>query len=228
MHSVMYTHPARRRRLLSGALAAALGALALTACGGGSSDDGPLAIVSAETPSGRTPGAITFDTPFAKPQLALTDQDGKAYELGARTKGRPLLLYFGYTYCPDVCPTTMADLAGALRQLPKGTPRPDVVFVSTDPKRDTPARLKKWLGAIDPSFVGLTGKFATIQAAARGLGIAVPPPVVNSDGSITVSHGAEVLAFSPKDDKAHVMFPSGTAEATYAADLPGVVNGTFG
>ena len=221
----MHPHLAHRRRLFAGTGLAAACALAFTACGSGSSDHGPVAIVSVGPTGDGPPGAIPFDTPFAKPALTLTDQDGRRYDLPARTKRRPLLLYFGYTHCPDVCPTTMADLAGALRQLPKGTPRPDVVFVSTDPERDTPARLKKWLGAIDPSFVGLTGKFTTIQSAARSLGIAVSPPVTNSDGSVTVSHGAEVVAFSPKDDKAHLLFPSGTSEATYATDLPAVIKG---
>jgi protein SCO1/2 len=204
----------------------AVAALPLAACGsGGHHAAAPAAVVSAGPSDPAPPGAISLDTPFAKPHLVLTDQDGTSYDLVKRTAGRPLLLYFGYTHCPDVCPTTMADLAGALRQLPSGTPRPDVVFVSTDPTRDTPARLKQWLGAIDPHFVGLTGDFAAIQRAAQGLGISVAPPVRNSDGSVTVSHGAEVLAFSPKDDRAHLLFPSGTPETRYAAALPGIVRG---
>jgi protein SCO1/2 len=204
------------------AVAAALG---LAACGSGGDGGTPAAVVSAGPSDPAPPGAISLDTPFAKPHLVLTDQDGKSYDLVERTAGRPLLLYFGYTHCPDVCPTTMADLAGAVRQLPAGTPQPAVVFVSTDPARDTPARLKQWLGAIDPRFTGLTGDFGTVQRAAQGLGISVAPPVRNADGSVTVSHGAEVLAFSPKDNRAHLLFPSGTPETRYAAALPGVVRG---
>ncbi|MEC3993879.1 SCO family protein [Actinacidiphila sp. DG2A-62] len=224
----------RRRRLLASACLVAVGAAVIAGCSGSSSGgasgsagsgDAPAAVVTAGGDDSGPPGAITFDTPFPKPALRLTDQDGKPYDLRRATAGRALLLYFGYTHCPDVCPTTMADLAGALRRLPAGTARPAVVFVSTDPGRDTPARLKEWLGAIDPRFVGLTGDFETIRSAATGLGISVAPPVRNADGSETVSHGAEVVAFSPKDGLAHLLFPSGTSESTYAADLPGVVAG---
>ncbi|GHJ38503.1 SCO family protein [Streptomyces sp. TS71-3] len=178
------------------------------------------------SPSASAPaGPVAFDTPFAKPRLVLTDQDGKPYDLVRRTAGRPLLLYFGYTHCPDVCPTTMADLAGALQRLRHGTARPQVVFVSTDPDRDTPAALKKWLASFDPRFIGLTGDFTAVQKAARSVGIGVPPPERHADGTVTVSHGAEVLAFSPGDDKAHAMFPSGTSMRTYTADLPRILRG---
>ncbi len=226
---------ARRLRLLACACLVAVCAAMTAGCSGSSSGaggpagsgDAPAAVVTAGGADSGPPGAITFDTPFPKPALRLTDQDGKPYDLRRATAGRALLLYFGYTHCPDVCPTTMADLAGALRRLPAGTARPAVVFVSTDPGRDTPARLKEWLGAIDPRFVGLTGDFETIRSAATGLGISVAPPVRNADGSETVSHGAEVVAFSPKDGLAHLLFPSGTSESTYVADLPGVVAGAM-
>ncbi|NJP46341.1 SCO family protein [Actinacidiphila epipremni] len=219
-------HPRPALALACAGLAAA-GALTLSACSSRSGDSAgqPLAVVSAPTDPSAPPGAISLDTPLAKPDLVLTDQTGKPYDLRKRTAGRALLLYFGYTHCPDVCPTTMADLALALRRLPSGTARPDVVFVSTDPQRDTPGRLKSWLGLIDTRFTGLTGDFATIQHAAQRLGISVQAPQRQDDGSVTVSHGAEVLAFSPADDRAHVLFPSGTPEATYAADLPKVAAG---
>ena len=221
----MHHHRAHRRRRLAAACLAALCALALDACASPAHPAAPATIVSAGPTDEAPPGALTLDTPFAKPGLVLTDQDGKRYDLVTRTKSRPLLLYFGYTHCPDVCPTTMADLAGAIARLPPTTPRPAVVFVTTDPARDTPARLKEWLHAIDPGFVGLTGDFTTIQKAARGLGIAVSPAVTESDGSVTVSHGAEVVAFSPRDDRAHLIFPSGTSEAAYTAALPAITAG---
>ncbi|MGN5381161.1 SCO family protein [Streptomyces lasalocidi] len=187
----------------------------------------PSLAAAVSSPSSSAPsGTVTLDPPDAKPALTLTDQNGHPYDLVKRTAGHPTLLYFGYTHCPDVCPTTMADIALAARRLPAADRHGlRVVFVSTDPSRDTPQRLKQWLGAIDPSFTGLTGGFAAIQKAARALGVGISPPVKHEDGTVTVSHGAEVFAFSPKDDKAHLFYTSGTPEQRYAADLPKIVKG---
>ncbi|MFJ9542570.1 SCO family protein [Streptomyces sp. NPDC101225] len=215
--------PAPTRRLSAVAVLAVAAGLGLTACG--TSGSRPAAVVSTPS-SSAAPGTVTLDTPDAKPALTLTDQTGHPYDLVKRTAGHPTLLYFGYTHCPDVCPTTMADIALAARKLPTVDRRElRVVFVSTDPTRDTPGRLKTWLGAIDPSFTGLTGNFATVQKAARSLGVGVSAPVKHKDGTVTVSHGAEVFAFSPKDDKAHLLYTSGTSEQRYAADLPKLVKG---
>ncbi|MEU3090359.1 SCO family protein [Streptomyces massasporeus] len=221
----MHTSSARRSAVAT-ALVATFG-LGLAACDGAS---GSQSAVVVSTPSADSssvhPGAVTLDPPDAKPALALTDQDGHSYDLAKQTAGHPTLLYFGYTHCPDVCPTTMADLAQAARGLPTAERRSlRVVFVSTDPTRDTPRGLKRWLGAIDPRFIGLTGDFTTVQRAAKSLGVGISAPVKHKDGSVTVSHGAEVFAFSPKDDKAHLFYTSGTSEQRYAADLPEIVKG---
>ena len=85
-----------------------------------------------------TTAAVTLDRPFAKPHLVLTDTHGKPFDLVKQTAGRPTLLYFGYTHCPDVCPTTMSDIAVARRKLPAAErDKLQVVFVTTDPTRDT-------------------------------------------------------------------------------------------
>lgn len=210
------------------AVLAAACALLLTGCGGSSgggdtdSDSAAAAVVST---AANQPGTV-LDTPFAKPQLHLTDNQGKPFDLVKQTAGHPTLLFFGYTHCPDVCPTTMSDLALAKSKLSAADQaKLKVVFVSTDPERDTPARLSQWLGAMDKSFIGLTGDFTTIQTAARSVGVGISPPVKEKDGSITVTHGAEVLAFSPKDDKAHVLYMSGTTADQYSHDLPKIISG---
>jgi protein SCO1/2 len=211
-----------RSTALAACLAAA--AITLTGCGasGGSGGSGPVAQVSASP----TTAAITLDRPFAKPHLVLTDSDGKPYDLVKETAGKPTLLYFGYTHCPDVCPTTMADIAEARRKLPAALRRRlQVVFVTTDPARDTPRRLKEWLGAQDPAFIGLTGSFAKIQAAADSLGVMIAKPVKEKDGSISVQHGAEVFAFSPRDDEAHFLYTSGVSVAQYEKDMPTLIEG---
>ncbi|MFC5719834.1 SCO family protein [Streptomyces gamaensis] len=213
-----------RTKTLGVALAAAA-ALTLSACGGGSADSGdkPLADVSASPKK----AAITLDTPKPKPDLVLKDTSGKKYELLNETKGHPVLLYFGYTYCPDVCSTVVADMAAAAKQLPKAEQEKlRIVFVTTDPERDTPERTRAWLDAQGgQDIVGLTGDFDTIQAAATSLGIFVEKPKKEKDGSVTVSHGAEVVAFSPKDDGAHWVYTAETTKDQYAKDLPKIVEG---
>jgi len=212
-----------RTTVKTGAAAlAAAAALLLTACG--SSGAGGTADAAASVPAGSQSAGTLLDTPFAKPALVLTDNHGKPFDLVKQTAGDPMLLYFGYTHCPDVCPTTMSDIALAESKLPRADrDRLKVVFISSDPTRDTPARLNAWLGAIDKSFIGLTGNFTTIQAAARSVGVGIDPPVKEKDGSVTVTHGAEVLAFWPKDDKAHVLYMSGTTSGQYAHDLPRII-----
>ncbi len=214
-----------RTPLLAAAVAlTSASALLLSGCGRTGSAGPPVTVVSA--PPSQTPGTISLDPPFAKPHVDMTDDHGHPYDLAARTAGRPLLLYFGYTHCPDVCPTTMADIAATLRHLPAvQRDRIVVVFVTTDPDRDTAARLRQWLGGIDPDFVGLRGSFTTVQAAAKSVGIAVSRPVRNPDGSETVSHGAEVLAFSPKDNRAHMLYTAGAPQSLYAATLPRFAEG---
>ncbi|WP_037911264.1 SCO family protein [Actinacidiphila yeochonensis] len=210
-------------KLGAAALAAAT-ALVLTACGGstGSGSAAPAASVSVDGQDSAQ--GTVLDTPFTKPDLVLTDNHGKPFDLTRQTAGKPMLLYFGYTHCPDVCPTTMSDIALAKSKLPKAEQDElRVVFVSSDPVRDTPARLNAWLGAMDKSFIGLTGTFSTIQAAARSVGVGISAPVKEKDGSYTVDHGAEVLGFWPKDDKAHVLFMSGTTAADFGHTLPKII-----
>lgn len=231
------TAPHRRARASLATTAAALCALLLAGCGSGGSGgkdgsghaaDGAKAQVSVPS-SAITPaadGAVPLPAPFAKPRLDLTDDQGHPYDLAKATADKPTLLYFGYTHCPDVCPTTMADIAVALTKVPAADRKQlQVVFVSTDPTRDTPARLRSWLASFNSSFTGLTGDFTTIQQAARTLGIAIAKPVKQPDGSYLVTHGAEVLAFSATDDKAHELFPAGTSAQQYTQAITDLVAG---
>jgi protein SCO1/2 len=212
-------------KLAAAALTAAC-ALTLAGCGssGPSGSDAGNAGNAADVSTGAAKAGTLLDTPFAKPDITLTDNHGKPFDLVKQTAGHPTLLFFGYTHCPDVCPTTMSDIALAKARLPAADQaKLRVVFVSSDPARDTPARLNAWLGAMDKSFIGLTGKFSVIQAAARSVGVGIEPPVKEKDGSITVTHGAEVLAFWPKDDKGHVLYMSGTTAEQYQHDLPKLI-----
>ncbi|MFM9369019.1 SCO family protein [Streptomyces sp. Da 82-17] len=203
--------------------------LTLSACGtGGSESDQPVADVSAQA---KDKAATVLDRPFEKPDLVLKDTKGKEFDLRERTKGKPVLMYFGYTHCPDVCPLTMSNIADAKRRLAQKLPKDElaklqVVFVTTDPERDTPAELGKWLKAQDPSFTGLTGDFPTIQAGARTLGISIDAPKKEKDGSVTSMHGKQVIAFSPKSDAGYVLYNGEEATADdYVKDLPKIIKG---
>lgn len=212
----------RKKTVLAATLVVAAG-LTLSACSGDGSAKSPVVDVSAQADR----PATLLDRPYTKPNLVLTDTHGKKYDLRERTKGKPTLIYFGYTHCPDVCPLTMSNLAIARKQLPKADQdKLQVVFVTTDPERDTPAELAKWLpSAGDPSFTGLTGDFPTIQAGARQIGIGIDPPKKGKDGTVVSMHGAQVIAFSPKTDAGYVLYGDDTSADDYAKGLPKIIRG---
>src|SRR4030095_6112122 len=98
--------------------------------------------------------------------FALTDADGKARTL-ADYRGKAVVVFFGYTQCPDVCPTTLVTLAEAMKKLGADADRVQVLFVTVDPERDTPALLSQYVPAFDPRFVGLSGDAAATERVAK-------------------------------------------------------------
>ncbi|MEU9385720.1 SCO family protein [Streptomyces sp. NPDC048279] len=213
-----------RKKTFAAAALLAAATLALSACGSGDDAKSPVTVVAGDTSN---KAATVLDQPFAKPDLVLTDTQGKKYDLRAETKGRPTLIYFGYTHCPDVCPLTMNNLAVAKKALSKADQAGlRVVFVTTDPGRDTPAELGKWLRGIDPQFIGLTGDFSTIQAGARAIGISIEPTHKDKKTGKTVSvHGTQVMAFSPKTDGGYVLYDEDATVDDYTKDLPKLIKG---
>ncbi|MFF4758750.1 SCO family protein [Streptomyces sp. NPDC001292] len=212
----------RNKTFVAAALLAAA-TMTLSACGSGDGGGKPVAVVSEDTSQ---KAATVLDKPFEKPDLVLTDTQGKKYDLRKETAGHPTLVYFGYTHCPDACPLTMNNIAVAKKALPKAE-QDDlrVVFVTTDPDRDTPAELGKWLKMIDPQFIGLTGDFATIQAGARTLGISIEPTTKDKNGKLVSMHGTQVIAFSPKTDAGYVLYGEDATVDDYTKDLPRIVKG---
>ncbi|GHH82753.1 SCO family protein [Streptomyces capitiformicae] len=201
--------------------------LTLSACGTGDDSTTSVAEVS---DTGPRKAATVLDQPFTKPDLVLTDTQGKSYDLREETKGKPTLIYFGYTNCPDVCPLTMNNLAVAKKEVSKKLSKSELanlrlVFVTTDPARDTPAELGKWLKGIDSEIVGLTGDFDKIQAGARTLGISIAPPTKDKNGKTVSEHGTQVIAFSPKTDGGYVLYDDDTTVQEYEKDLPKLLKG---
>lgn len=164
--------------------------LVLTGCG--STKDGDAADLGDLSGYVRVP-----EKPLGPATQAVTQIDGSSWRYDATEPGRITLLYFGYTSCPDVCPTTLADLAAALGGLPKKVrDRVDVQLVSTDPARDTPEQMRSWLAGFDPTFRGAHAPIDQVVAAARAYGISIEPPA-QSDGAYEVSHGAQLLVLEP-------------------------------
>lgn len=222
-HAVQPSRLTRRSRLFT-AVGLALGlALTASACAE-PAGDAPAQVSVLTTVNTPYQGTV-LDRPFERPRGVLTGTDGQPYDLYKNTKGRVTLLYFGYTNCPDVCPTTAADMAVAVRSLPEDK-RDDVtvLFVSTDPERDTPQRMGEWLAAFDPSFVGLTGDIGQIKELAAGYGIPIEPPRQEPDGSITVDHGAQVIVFGA-DDQGGLVWTTNIGAQVMQHDLNLLVDG---
>lgn len=166
--------------------------------------------------------------PLPKPKFTLTETSGTPFNFSARTEGYVTLLFFGYTHCPDVCPLQMSVIAQAFRQVsPAIANQFKVVFVTTDPERDSPQRLREWLDHFDKRFIGLTGSDAAIQAAQIAANLSpAKKSAVRADGAYEVGHAAFVFAYT-KDNLAHVIYPGGVKEDDWAHDLPYLAKETW-
>lgn len=169
----------------------------------------------------RTLHGVALPHPIPRPSFVLRDTRGERYDFRARTAGQLTLFFFGYTHCPDVCPVHLANIEAGLERLPyTDRQRIRVVFVTTDPARDTPTVIRQWLDAFDPAFIGLSGTEAEVDTLQTrlGLGAAIRSPAT-AGGSYTVGHATQVFAFEA-DDSARVVYPFGTRQADWVHDLP--------
>jgi protein SCO1/2 len=187
---------------------AALGAAALTVtllagCGGS---------------SGEVAGAVLTD-PYAVPATSLTDTDGRPYSLAEDTDKRLTLVFFGYTNCPDICQTVMANVTAGLTRLDDADrEQVDVVFVTTDPARDDERVLRTYLDRFDPSFVGLTGDLGTITDIGGEVGVAVEEGEKLPSGGYEVTHSTQVLGVDGSD-QVPIVWTEGTSASEFASDI---------
>ena len=224
MSSRVRRRPALAALLLAAgvALAGCSGPAAAEGQGGGDTGHDHGAGATVEGPDDVYAG-VDLPEPYRRPSFTLTDTDGAQYDFRERTGGKPTLLFFGYTTCPDICPATMADVAVALRGLdPALTEQVEVVFVTTDPAFDTPQVLGEYLGRFDADlpvqFVGLTGEQELIDQAQLSAGV----PLAEDDGRL---HSSLLLLYGT-DDEAPVAFDAGNTARDIAADLELVVAGS--
>ncbi|HEY7232121.1 MAG TPA: SCO family protein [Pseudolabrys sp.] len=120
----------------------------------------------------------------------LTDQNGQPVT-DADLKGKPYLVFFGYTHCPDVCPTTLFDVSEVLRALGKDADRTGALFITVDPERDTPAVMKDYLSSFDPHLHGATGDRSSIEAVEKAYRV-YAKKVPTQDGDYSMDHTALV------------------------------------
>jgi protein SCO1 len=146
---------------------------------------GAILLVTGRSPSPIGPAVAAVGGPFH-----LEDQNGRPVS-DQDMRGRPFLVFFGFTHCPDICPTTLFDISEVLKQLGKDADRTGALFITVDPERDTPAVLKDYLSNFDPHLRGLTGDTPAVEAALKAYRVyAKKVPLQGSD--YTMDHTAVV------------------------------------
>jgi len=152
--------------------------------------------------TGRAPSPIGSAVAAVGGPFQLEDQNGQSFS-DQNMKGRPYLVFFGFTHCPDICPTTLFDISQVLRQLGPDAGRTGAAFITVDPERDTHAVLKDYLSNFDPHLVGLTGDQAHVNAAIKAYRVyAKKVPLDNGD--YTMDHTAVVYLM---DKDGHFVAP---------------------
>ncbi len=166
-------------------------------------------------------GIILLPQSRTVPELEMNDENGQPVRVD-QLKGKWSLVFFGYTFCPDICPTTLAQLRQVKSELPKeAMERMQVVLVSVDPNRDTPAQLKQYLGYFDKDFRGLTGSLDATQKLANALSIPFIPADTSKPG-YTVDHSGNLALIGPDGaQRGFIRAPFNNQKLV--AQLPGLV-----
>jgi protein SCO1 len=197
--------------------------LALVAGCGGADEQAavtsPGGAVSQQTADNDGFRGVGLTQPYQMPDLTLTDTAGRPFNLKSDTDARVTLVFFGYTNCPDVCSLVMADMASALTRLsPQLAGDVQLLFVTTDPARDTPDVVGEYVDRFHPAFEGLTGPLPRIKAAAEPLGVAIQGTHRLPSGGYEVGHGSQIIGFTD-DDKARVVWTEGTPVDDLVSDI---------
>jgi protein SCO1/2 len=153
---------------------------------------------------------------FAR-DFSLTDHNGQPRTL-ADFKGKVVAIFFGYTHCPDVCPTTLADFSAALEQLGPLAQRVQVIFVTVDPKRDTPDLLKQFVPAFNPSFLGMYTDEHSLQLLAKEYKVVYQKASIKSDDDYLIDHSAGTYIYDPQG-RLRLLMPYGSGPDVIAHDI---------
>jgi protein SCO1/2 len=159
--------------------------------------------------------AGAFSPPRQAPELALTGSDGEELLLN-RYRGKVVVLGFGFTSCPDVCPTTLAVLAQARKQLGVKGQDMQVVYVTVDPERDTPERMRKYLSTYDPAFMGATGSAERLATVRKQYGIAAQRKMYGKNYSVAHSSFTYLI---DRAGRLRALMPYGSKADDYVHDV---------
>ena len=166
---------------------------------------------------------IKVDGVVQRPDFILQDTKGNSFDFQQKTSGKVTLLYFGYTNCPDICPVHFSNIAAALDQSPYEVRNGvEVIFVSVDPKRDSPQKIREWLDFFDTGFVGLTGTDSDLEIAQNAAG--TPAAFVSEvyENGYSIAHAAWIFLYT-QDDLLYLKYPTGTRQSEWAHDLEALV-----
>lgn len=153
---------------------------------------------------------------FAR-DFRLTDHNGRVRTL-SDFRGKVVAIFFGYTHCPDVCPTTLADFAAALKQLGPKAKRVQVIFVTVDPQRDTPAVLKQFVPAFNPTFLGMYTDPEALRQLAKEYKVVYQKTSVKAADDYLIDHSAGTYVYDPKGNL-RLLMPYGSSPDAIARDL---------
>lgn len=170
--------------------------------------------------------ATVFPMPRPLPEFTLTDHHGDRLTRDTLA-AVPHLLFFGFTHCPDICPATLQQLSMARRRLADEgqSPLPDILLISVDPGRDTPARLAEYVAHFGDGVSGATGSIDSLAALAAFFGISFSETTPDEEGNYTVTHSAAVLVLDDSGQLA-ALFSAPHSVDAFVADLPLILSGT--
>lgn len=160
---------------------------------------------------------------FAR-DFKLSDHNGQTRTL-ASFKGKVVAIFFGYTHCPDVCPTTLSDFAAALKQLGPQADQVQVLFVTVDPQRDKPELLKQYVPAFDPRFLGMTTDEAGLKALAKEYKVVYQKTSVKGADNYLIDHSAGTYVYDT-ESRLRLLIPYGSSPDLIAQDLKALLGAT--
>lgn len=163
-----------------------------------------------------------IDPPVPAPEIKLTDVDGESFEL-SELNGKVVIMFFGYTSCPDVCPVTLSDFLQVRKQLGEGAEEANFVFITVDPERDTPERMKRYLTNFDPEIIGLTGSRSELEQVWSSYGVYQAKSEESKTDNYLVDHSSRIYVID-KHGNLFLTYLFGTENVVIAEDVQHLIS----